>query len=163
MSRPLVTGGRTYANRVFVFFTLADLHAHDPVECVIQGGATGADQHAREWAGANSIPVETYPARWDDLDAPGARIRMNRRGEPYNAMAGPQRNAEMLWASCPTHVIAFPGRRGTDDMVGKAEAAIRRGHAVRLVDLRGERRRRVGVIIPCFLEYPVNPRSTPPQ
>lgn len=72
-----------------------------------QGGALGADRLALFWAIAEGIPVMTYPARWKAL---GGR-------------AGPERNARMLTEWKPDIVLAFPGGKGTADMVKRARAA----------------------------------------
>lgn len=73
---------------------------------VIQGGARGADALAAKWADHNGVPLVTYPPLWS-------------RGRK----AGPERNAFMLMDSRPDLVIAFPGGRGTADMVSRAKAA----------------------------------------
>lgn len=61
---------------------------------------------AAEWARRSHVPVESYPADW-------------RRGKG----AGPERNARMLAEGWPDLVVAFPGGRGTADMVRRAKAA----------------------------------------
>ena len=55
----------------------------------------------------NDVPCRVYPADW----------KANAKA------AGPIRNAEMLADFKPDTVIAFPGGRGTADMVRKAKAA----------------------------------------
>jgi YspA, cpYpsA-related SLOG family len=46
---------------------------------VLCGGARGADAIGKDWAEANDIPVEIYPAKWDK----------------YKFAAGPIRNEKM--------------------------------------------------------------------
>lgn len=99
--RLLVCGGRDYDNRPFVFEKLDQLHALNPITCVIEGGAKGADRLGREWAISREIPVETYEADWD----------------AHGYSAGPIRNWEMLRKGKPTTVVAFPGGKGTAHMV----------------------------------------------
>ena len=41
------------------------------------------------------IEQQRHPARWDDLHVKGAVVRHDRK-RPYNANAGPMRNAEMV-------------------------------------------------------------------
>lgn len=143
-ARLLITGGRDYQDRDFVFRTLDELRQDLPIEVIIHGAATGADSLAAEWAIERGVEHLPFRAKWDDIDVPGAVIRFHtaskfgrhRRPTPYNAAAGTQRNAEMLRAGCPTHCIAFPGGRGTDDMVRRVQQAIRAGQAVELIDLR---------------------------
>ena len=78
-----------------------------PPSAVIEGAATGVDAVAAEWADDASIPLETYPADWMG----------------HGKAAGPIRNRRMLDEGKPTHVIAFPGGRGTADMVRQARKA----------------------------------------
>lgn len=77
------------------------------IECIIQGGAKGADRLGRVWAYENNIRCEEYRADWDrDKKA-----------------AGPIRNQRMLDEAKPTLVVAFPGGSGTRDMVTRARKA----------------------------------------
>lgn len=135
-ARLLITGGRGYPFPDFVFATLSDFHASTPIAVLIHGNCpTGVDNQSDQWAARHGIARDPYPAKWNDIDAPGAKIRFNRRGA-YNVLAGFQRNAEMVRASCPTHAIAFPGSRGTDDCVAHIMRAIRAGQQIEFRDLR---------------------------
>ena len=100
----LVCGGRNYANQSKVHGYLSRLHREKKIEAIVQGGATGADNHARQWAKFNNVKVITYFPDWD-------------KG-PY---AGFLRNQMMLEEECPDLVVAFPGGHGTDDMVTRAK------------------------------------------
>lgn len=111
MKRVLVCGGRTYDDRDMLNRTLLELAP----DVVIQGGAFGADRMAQEWAAANSVPFVTYPANW----------KLGRK-------AGPIRNEFMLRDSRPDLVVAFPGGRGTADMVGRAKEA-----GIRVIEIGG--------------------------
>jgi len=108
--RILVCGGREYGQQVEeerrVFEVLDAQYAQSPIELVIQGGARGADTMGRLWAEARSIDCLTVPAKW----------------EIHGRAAGPMRNTRMLNYK-PQLVIAFPGGRGTADMVRKAKRA----------------------------------------
>lgn len=105
--RVLVCGGRDYADRTGLFMELDRLHAAWCFEVVIEGEARGADTLAREWAESRGLPVEKYPADWA------------RDGRA----AGPIRNRRMLVEGKPDMVIAFPGGRGTDNMLAQAITA----------------------------------------
>lgn len=102
MTRLLVCGGRNYDN----FDTVSKvLMAHLPeIECVIQGGAMGADAQAREWCDLTGVPCITYAADW----------------KSHGKAAGPIRNQQMLDQGKPDLVIAFPGGKGTEDMCRRA-------------------------------------------
>lgn len=78
-----------------------------PYWVIISGMANGVDTVAIEWAVMNWCSLEEYPADW----------------KQYGKAAGPIRNQRMLDEGKPDLVIAFPGGRGTADMVRKAKAA----------------------------------------
>ena len=105
--RVLVCGGRHYSGRQRVFAALDELHDDKGVCLIIEGGATGADFLAREWAMARGVPFKTYDAEWTT----------------YGKPAGPIRNAKMLADGKPDMVLAFPGNRGTADMIAQATRA----------------------------------------
>lgn len=102
----LVCGGRDYADRKHVFAVLDEIHAKTPIKMLINGGANGADAHARAWA-KSRCALMTVTADW----------------KTHGKSAGPLRNASMLKHGKPALVVAFPGGRGTADMIGKARAA----------------------------------------
>lgn len=102
----IVCGGREYDDEQRAFSVLDERHAEVPFTLVIQGNARGADTLGRMWAEARCIPCLCVPANWD------------RDGRA----AGPIRNRKML--DCKPHlVIAFPGGRGTANMVKQAKDA----------------------------------------
>lgn len=128
--RILVCGGRNYHDRFRVIRELDALTVDDGEmmprkgTVLIHGACpTGADFWADEWGVINWVKIEPYPADWDNIDVPGAVIRLHKDGRPYNAAAGRQRNQKMLDEGRPDLVIAFPGGRGTADMVGRARRA----------------------------------------
>lgn len=104
--RVLVCGGRDFTNIAFIWATLDRLHRDRPFTAMIHGGARGVDTIAGDWA--KTKPIERYVSKAD----------WNAHGKA----AGPIRNAKMLeWK--PDLVVAFPGGRGTADMVCKARVA----------------------------------------
>lgn len=108
-ARVLVCGGRDYADRERLF-TVLDHYRHaapSGFAVVIHGAARGADTLGGEWAKSRGVSIEEYPADW----------------ERNGLRAGPIRNAWMLETGKPTVVIAFPGGRGTADMVLRARVA----------------------------------------
>ena len=105
--RVLVTGGRDYSDAQAVSDSLNRLDEIASIECVIHGGAPGADALGAVWAASRHLRMEAYPADW------GAHGRA----------AGPIRNQRMIDEGKPDLVVAFPGGRGTADMVRRARAA----------------------------------------
>lgn len=74
---------------------------------IISGEANGVDSVATDYAVVNWTGYSGYPANWD------------RDGKA----AGPIRNQQMLDEGKPDLVIAFPGGKGTADMVRRAKLA----------------------------------------
>jgi hypothetical protein len=103
--RVLVCGGRDYDDRDQLFRILDAAHVANPIVCLIHGAARGADSLAADWALDRDVLCNAYPADWD------------RDGKA----AGPIRNQRMLDEGKPHIVIAFPGGRGTADMIRRAE------------------------------------------
>lgn len=105
MTRLLVCGGRDFNDRARLFGKLDDLLIErGGFDVIIQGGAKGADTLARVWAIERGVPVQQYTADWDK----------------YAKAAGPIRNQQMLEEGKPTLVVAFPGGRGTQDMITRS-------------------------------------------
>lgn len=106
--RVLICGGRDYNNRPEMFSFLNNFcWEQEQITDVIHGGARGADTLAGEWALSWHIPVLVFPADW----------------KKHGKAAGPIRNQQMLDEGKPDVVIAFPGGRGTADMIRRAKAA----------------------------------------
>lgn len=107
MSRILVTGGRAYTDADAVDAAMDKLmieRGWKPEHTiVIEGGAHGADTLAREWAGRRRLHVATCRALWSQGKG-----------------AGMKRNAAMLLL-LPTLCVAFPGGRGTANMITLCE------------------------------------------
>ena len=119
--RVAITGGRDFRNQARVDEVLDALHDATPFDILIHGDARGADTLAADWARRRQIPIDPYPAKWDDIDATNAVIRRQRRsGSFYNAAAGTQRNIRMLLQARPHLVVVFPGGRGTAHMRAQA-------------------------------------------
>jgi hypothetical protein len=106
--RVIVCGGRDYANEHCLRQVLDKIHATTPITTLIQGGATGADYMAQQWAEDRRVPeIVTEHADWSQ----------------HGKAAGPLRNQRMLDVWHPQLVVAFPGGRGTANMVKLAEQA----------------------------------------
>lgn len=112
----LVCGGRNYEDQKRLFEVLDDIHEAAEISLLIEGGAEGADKRAGRWAMDRGVDRVTVWANWE---------RDGRR-------AGPIRNRRMLDFK-PDVLIAFPGGKGTRNMVTLAKAA-----GVQVVRVDGE-------------------------
>lgn len=96
--RLVVAGSRSF-NDYIHFSTELEEHIRqygDRRIVFISGMAQdGADAMVVRWCKENDHDWAEFPAKWDDLDAPGAVIKTNRFGNDYNVLAGFARNNEM--------------------------------------------------------------------
>jgi hypothetical protein len=88
------------------FYATMDEHLTQDIR-LISGHAPGADTMAEEWAFERCIPIYIFPTRWDG----------------HKKAAGFIRNQQMLDEGKPDLVVAFPGGRGTADMITRAKKA----------------------------------------
>ena len=104
--RVLVCGGREFEDADDLQASLDAFHegARGPIELLIHGGARGADSLAGEWAKSRGVTCIVYEANWTS----------------EGRSAGPIRNKRMLDEGMPDMVIAFPGARGTANMMRQA-------------------------------------------
>ncbi len=102
----LVCGGLDYVDAGMVDAVLDGIRAKFPHLTIIHGGARGADSLADRYAFAHSLRKLVFLADWDK----------------HGKSAGMVRNARMLLEGKPNLVVAFPGGRGTANMIEQAEA-----------------------------------------
>ena len=109
--RALVCGGRNFGEkepeRLWGLQCLSKARRELGITAIIEGGAPGADAGARIFADMAGIPVTTFKADW----------------YTHGKAAGPIRNQRMIDEGKPDVVLAFPGGKGTADMIRRAEAA----------------------------------------
>ncbi len=87
---------------------MSDLvHAKGMPDTIIHGLALGADLMAEDWGIRYALNIRRFKADWDT----------------HGKAAGPIRNQQMIDQGKPDLVIAFPGGRGTADMVAKTREA----------------------------------------
>lgn len=113
----IIAGGRSYTFTRNDIILLNKLRDELPIIEVVSGKASGADRCGEQWAKFYNIPVKEFPANWGDFSEP-CIIKFRQNGERYNALAGPKRNLQM--AQYADALIAFPGSRGTQNMIDQA-------------------------------------------
>jgi hypothetical protein len=109
----IVCGGRSFYDEQWLKNELCDLvwqrgrfkDVPQQITVLIHGGARGVDTMAANFAIGCGLKLEEFKADW----------------ERHGKAAGPLRNQEMLDAG-PDLVVAFPGGRGTADMVRRAKS-----------------------------------------
>lgn len=104
----LICGGRDFDDDATFSLMMAQLIELKGVPAkVVHGAAPGADTLADDWARDLAVEVQPVPADW----------------KAHGRAAGPIRNQKMLDDHKPNLVVAFPGGRGTADMVERARKA----------------------------------------
>jgi len=111
-----IVGSRTFDNYNLLEKEIFNQISLEAIECVISGGARGADTLAEKFADKYNIPKMIYKANWDK----------------YGNIAGFLRNNDIVKNS--DFIIAFwNGRsRGTQDTMTKAQASNKKLWIVRL-------------------------------
>jgi hypothetical protein len=105
--RVLICGGRHFSDYELLSSVLDHVHHfYGPFTEIIHGSASGADTLADRWGEERGISVRPFPADW----------------AKHGRSAGPLRNEEMVTRANPKLVVAFPGGKGTEDMVRRASA-----------------------------------------
>lgn len=88
---------------------------------VVSGCAKGIDTLGVEWAEKCGIPVQPFPANWDDLSHPDALIKTTKWGQKYDARAGLRRN-EVMAVYADALIAIWDGKSpGTKHMIKMAK------------------------------------------
>jgi hypothetical protein len=98
----VVTGGRNYVMTASDYVFLENAINILGARAILTGGARGVDAQVEAWARRRAIPVQTMRPNWRK-DGDAAPFRANTR-----------------LAEAADAVIAFPGAKGTADMVDQA-------------------------------------------
>lgn len=106
--RLLCCGDRNWTQKWIIREYLKKIIQYNPIECIIEGEARGADSIARDIAEELDIQVLKFPANW----------------VKYGRAAGSIRNQQMLVEGKPTHVAVFhdnlKNSKGSKDMATRA-------------------------------------------
>ena len=102
-----VCGGRDYEFVPEDYDILDALKMGFDIDTLVHGAARGADYYAELWAIRNNFDVIPFHADW----------------EKHGRAAGPIRNQEMIDEGRIDLLVAFPGGKGTEDMVNRAKKA----------------------------------------
>jgi hypothetical protein len=92
----LVTGGRGYADKDYLFKVMDDLQRSYGFTMVLHGAASGADSLAGQWARERGVQEVVCPANWN--------VHGRRAGYLRNSAM-----ADLLDPHEGAFVVAFPG------------------------------------------------------
>lgn len=136
MQKVIIAGSRNFARYDILKNTLNRLFKERFI--VVSGCAAGADAMGERYAQEYNYEVEQHPAKWDDLDIEPCFIKTNARGKQYNALAGHNRNLEMLQSVLNNPdggcLVAFwdGESRGTKNMISIATNAGIKVHVIQI-------------------------------
>ncbi|MFO7295318.1 MAG: DUF2493 domain-containing protein [Clostridia bacterium] len=110
----VVCGGRFYTDKQRVFDTLDKMYSNSiDTFVVVEGGSSyGADSFARQWVRRRKLEGKNVEC-----------ITVKANWKLYGKAAGPIRNQQMIDDYRPEKVLAFPGHKGTKDMIARARKA----------------------------------------
>ncbi|HDK7194827.1 TPA: DUF2493 domain-containing protein [Clostridium botulinum] len=66
------------------------------IDTIVSGGANGADTLGEKYAKEKGYKTLIFPAKWNDLNFTPCKIKYNRYGNPYNCLAGLNRNKDII-------------------------------------------------------------------
>lgn len=117
-----VIGGRDFNDQKLLEDTLSKLINERGWSLIniVSGGASGADLLGKTFAEDYNLGYIPFPAKWDDFSEPCV-IKVNHAGKQYNALAGFNRNTDIVKNS--NIVVAFwDGKsKGTRDSIDKCK------------------------------------------
>lgn len=92
----IIAGGRNYENYKLLKFKMNEIlkNVTDDI-IIVSGKAKGADNLGEIYAREKGYRIKEFPAEWDNFDEP-CIIKYNNSGKAYNALAGHNRNADMV-------------------------------------------------------------------
>lgn len=112
----LICGGRDFADQAMFDGAMGDLiRLKGCPDRIVHGAAKGADSMAAAWSERMAIECFPIPADW----------------KAFGKAAGVMRNQAMIDYHRPELVVAFPGGKGTDDMVARA-----RRHGIDVAEIK---------------------------
>lgn len=90
---------------------------------IVAGGARGADTFAITFAKKQGISNRVFMPEWSNLDVSIKKIKVDKQGKEYNALAGFQRNERMREYCKDGVLIAFWDgiSPGTKEMIKESE------------------------------------------
>lgn len=120
-----IIAGSRFATKAEVYDAIAQSGVADQITVVVSGKCSqGGDLYGEEWADEHAIPVVPFPADWNNLNVPGAVVKV-RNGKPYNARAGFDRNEQMAKYAAEHNgclIALLKGEsNGTMDMIKRAK------------------------------------------
>lgn len=129
--RVIVAGSRTFDDYELLKTKLDKILKNKTNIVIVSGTCRGTDRLGERYGEEKGYHVDRYPAKWDDLDVPGAVIKINKFGKKYNILSGNFRN-KLMSENADALVAFWNGKipSGTYDMI---QIAKDKGLSVRVI------------------------------
>lgn len=118
--RVIIAGGRSFNDyEKLKEFCDSVLVNQKDIE-IVSGTADGADKLGERYAKEKGYALTEFPAKWKDLTAKPCFVKYDKNKEPYNVLAGLNRNEEMA-KYADVLIVFWDGRsNGTKNMIESA-------------------------------------------
>lgn len=103
---------------------------------ILSGTASGADTLGEAYAKINGYKIEYHPAQWNDLTKEPCKLKENKYGKLYNALAGFNRNQEMVDVADMLIAFRVNFSNGTSDVINRARE---KGIPIHVFDCEGSK------------------------
>ena len=87
------------------------------ISSIVSGTAGGVDSLGERFALQYKINISKFPAQWNDLTIQPCKIKYNKFGKQYNALAGFNRNNDMARFANAAIVIVLNNSPGSINMI----------------------------------------------
>ena len=91
----IIAGSRTFNDYQKLYDFCEKVLANQNDIEIVSGTADGADKLGEKYAKEKGYKLSEFPAKWKDLDAKPCFVKYDKNKEPYNVLAGLNRNEEM--------------------------------------------------------------------
>jgi len=117
-----IVGSTTFKDKNRLYFEVNELRKTNKIEMIVSGEAPGTDTLAKEYAKEHNIKYKGIPVQWDDMREPCFK-KINSKGKEYNALAGFNRNTDIVNAVDTLLAFWVNKSPGTRDSILKAKKA----------------------------------------
>jgi len=102
MNKVIIAGSRTITDYNIVKQSIRE--SGFKIDEIVCGDAKGVDELGNKYGIQNNIPIKHFPAKWNEIGKnEPIKLKTNKYGKVYNALAGHNRNKEM--ARYASHLI----------------------------------------------------------
>lgn len=118
--KTIIAGSRFFNDYDYLLHVIATCPFY--ITEVVSGGARGVDQLAIQFAKEHCLPFRVFEAKWSDLVTKPVKVKYDKQGNPYNVLAGFNRNQQMAEYADALIAIHLNNSTGTKDMIERAHS-----------------------------------------